>query len=225
MQLCRAVGVVAERSHPGPPSVLPPIPSPAPSSHPVRAAGSSCRVCSTLETPAGQRWGGGCRYAREMPSLPWLQQPVLPPPLCQDEKEQLIQSKSSVASLVGRSKTIVQLRPRNPEHLVKSTIPIKAVCDYRQIEVSAGSAWEGKAGTRWRRNPRGGVGRAPWCLSLGSREWEDRRREIAWLVFPEQISMSQIYSAHELKSFFLRTGFSSLNQISAVNSLSLPLQT
>uniref|UniRef100_A0A8C3PQY3 Microtubule actin crosslinking factor 1 n=1 Tax=Calidris pygmaea TaxID=425635 RepID=A0A8C3PQY3_9CHAR len=53
-----------------------------------------------------------------------------------DEKEQLIQSKSSVASLVGRSKTIVQLQPRNPEHLVKSTIPIKAVCDYRQIEIT-----------------------------------------------------------------------------------------
>ncbi|XP_010280301.1 PREDICTED: microtubule-actin cross-linking factor 1-like, partial [Phaethon lepturus] len=53
-----------------------------------------------------------------------------------DEKEQLIQSKSSVASLVGRSKTIVQLRPRNPEHLVKSTIPVKAVCDYRQIEIT-----------------------------------------------------------------------------------------
>ncbi|XP_042649663.1 microtubule-actin cross-linking factor 1 isoform X2 [Tyto alba] len=56
--------------------------------------------------------------------------------MAQDEKEQLIQSKSSVASLVGRSKTIVQLRPRNPEHLVKSTIPIKAVCDYRQIEIT-----------------------------------------------------------------------------------------
>ncbi|NWV87913.1 MACF1 factor, partial [Machaerirhynchus nigripectus] len=53
-----------------------------------------------------------------------------------DEKEQLIQSKSSVASLVGRSKAIVQLRPRNPEHAVKSTIPIKAVCDYRQIEIT-----------------------------------------------------------------------------------------
>ncbi|NXA69735.1 MACF1 factor, partial [Mohoua ochrocephala] len=53
-----------------------------------------------------------------------------------DEKEQLIQSKSSVASLVGRSKTIVQLRPRNPEHALKSTIPIKAVCDYRQIEIT-----------------------------------------------------------------------------------------
>ncbi|XP_040545815.1 microtubule-actin cross-linking factor 1 isoform X32 [Gallus gallus] len=56
--------------------------------------------------------------------------------MAQDEKEQLIQSKSSVASLVGRSKSIVQLRPRNPEHLVKSTIPIKAVCDYRQIEIT-----------------------------------------------------------------------------------------
>ncbi|XP_061336262.1 microtubule-actin cross-linking factor 1 isoform X11 [Pezoporus flaviventris] len=53
-----------------------------------------------------------------------------------DEKEQLIQSKSSVASLVGRSKAIVQLRPRNPEHVVRSTIPIKAVCDYRQIEIT-----------------------------------------------------------------------------------------
>ncbi|NXH43145.1 MACF1 factor, partial [Dicaeum eximium] len=53
-----------------------------------------------------------------------------------DEKEQLIQSKSSVASLVGRSKGIVQLRPRNPEHALKSTIPIKAVCDYRQIEIT-----------------------------------------------------------------------------------------
>ncbi|XP_063274816.1 microtubule-actin cross-linking factor 1 isoform X7 [Prinia subflava] len=53
-----------------------------------------------------------------------------------DEKEQLIQSKSSVASLVGRSKAIVQLRPRNPEHALRSTIPIKAVCDYRQIEIT-----------------------------------------------------------------------------------------
>uniref|UniRef100_A0A2K5EEB6 Microtubule actin crosslinking factor 1 n=1 Tax=Aotus nancymaae TaxID=37293 RepID=A0A2K5EEB6_AOTNA len=52
-----------------------------------------------------------------------------------DEKEQLIQSKSSVASLVGRSKTIVQLKPRSPDHVLKSTISVKAICDYRQIEV------------------------------------------------------------------------------------------
>uniref|UniRef100_A0A7M4G101 Calponin-homology (CH) domain-containing protein n=1 Tax=Crocodylus porosus TaxID=8502 RepID=A0A7M4G101_CROPO len=55
-----------------------------------------------------------------------------------DEKEQLIQSKSSVASLVGRSKTIVQLKPRNPDHVLRSTIPVKAICDYRQIEVRGG---------------------------------------------------------------------------------------
>ncbi|XP_031818079.1 microtubule-actin cross-linking factor 1 isoform X24 [Sarcophilus harrisii] len=53
-----------------------------------------------------------------------------------DEKEQLIQSKSSVASLVGRSKTIIQLKPRNPDHVLKNTISIKAICDYRQIEIT-----------------------------------------------------------------------------------------
>uniref|UniRef100_A0A8C6ZAW1 SH3 domain-containing protein n=1 Tax=Nothoprocta perdicaria TaxID=30464 RepID=A0A8C6ZAW1_NOTPE len=53
-----------------------------------------------------------------------------------DEKEQLIQAKSSVASLTGQSKTIVQLKPRNPDHVLKSTIPIKAVCNYSQIEIT-----------------------------------------------------------------------------------------
>ncbi|XP_075460611.1 microtubule-actin cross-linking factor 1 isoform X5 [Ascaphus truei] len=53
-----------------------------------------------------------------------------------DEKEELIQSKSSVASLVGRSKYIVQLKPRNPEHALSSTLPIRAICDYRQIEIT-----------------------------------------------------------------------------------------
>ncbi|KAE8624629.1 hypothetical protein XENTR_v10006010 [Xenopus tropicalis] len=55
-----------------------------------------------------------------------------------DEKEQLIQSRSSVASLVGRSKNIVQLKPRNPELTLANTLPIKAVCDYRQIEITIG---------------------------------------------------------------------------------------
>uniref|UniRef100_H3AVM2 Microtubule actin crosslinking factor 1 n=1 Tax=Latimeria chalumnae TaxID=7897 RepID=H3AVM2_LATCH len=55
-----------------------------------------------------------------------------------DEKEQLIQYKSSVASLVGRAKTIVQLKARNPDTTLKGTIPIRAVCDYRQIEITIG---------------------------------------------------------------------------------------
>ncbi|XP_039183756.1 microtubule-actin cross-linking factor 1 isoform X5 [Crotalus tigris] len=56
--------------------------------------------------------------------------------MAQDEKEQLIRSKSSVGSLVGRSKSIVQLKPRNPECPLKSTISVKAACDYHQIEIT-----------------------------------------------------------------------------------------
>ncbi|XP_051892499.1 microtubule-actin cross-linking factor 1 isoform X16 [Pristis pectinata] len=53
-----------------------------------------------------------------------------------DEKEQLIKYKSCIAGLVGRAKTIVQLKPRNPDNVLKATIPIKAICDYRQIEIT-----------------------------------------------------------------------------------------
>ncbi|XP_072890566.1 microtubule-actin cross-linking factor 1 isoform X3 [Hemitrygon akajei] len=53
-----------------------------------------------------------------------------------DEKEQLIKYKSCIAGLVGRAKTIVQLKPRNPHNVLKGTIPIKAICDYRQIEIT-----------------------------------------------------------------------------------------
>ncbi|XP_034754636.1 dystonin isoform X5 [Etheostoma cragini] len=53
-----------------------------------------------------------------------------------DEKEQLLQYRSSVAGLVGRAQNIVQLRPRNPESPVRSSIPVKAICDYRQIEIT-----------------------------------------------------------------------------------------
>lgn len=53
----------------------------------------------------------------------------------QDEKEQLLQYRNTVAGLVGRAKNIVQLRPRNPENPLRSSIPVKAICDYRQIEV------------------------------------------------------------------------------------------
>ncbi|XP_060225826.1 dystonin isoform X15 [Meriones unguiculatus] len=53
-----------------------------------------------------------------------------------EEKEELLQYRSSVAGLMGRAKTIVQLKPRNPDNLLKTSIPIKAICDYRQIEIT-----------------------------------------------------------------------------------------
>lgn len=53
----------------------------------------------------------------------------------QEEKEQLIEYRSTVASLVGRAKSVVQLRPRSTDATLGSTTPIKAICDYKQIEV------------------------------------------------------------------------------------------
>ncbi|KAI4900990.1 hypothetical protein NFI96_032983 [Prochilodus magdalenae] len=53
-----------------------------------------------------------------------------------DEKEQLLQYRSTVAGLVGRAKSIIQLKPRNPESPVRTSIPVKAICDYRQIEIT-----------------------------------------------------------------------------------------
>ncbi|XP_028277958.1 microtubule-actin cross-linking factor 1 isoform X5 [Parambassis ranga] len=53
-----------------------------------------------------------------------------------EEKEQLIEYRSTVANLVGRAKTVVQLRPRSAESTLGATTPIKAICDYRQIETN-----------------------------------------------------------------------------------------
>ncbi|XP_048849639.1 LOW QUALITY PROTEIN: microtubule-actin cross-linking factor 1 [Brienomyrus brachyistius] len=54
-----------------------------------------------------------------------------------EEKEQLIEYRSTVASLVGRAKTVVQLRPRGADSTLPTTAtPIRAICDYRQIEIT-----------------------------------------------------------------------------------------
>ncbi|KAL6456950.1 hypothetical protein MHYP_G00339130 [Metynnis hypsauchen] len=59
-----------------------------------------------------------------------------------EEKEQLIEYRSSVASLVGRAKTVVQLRPRSADCILGTTTPIRAICDYRQIEITVGKGEE-----------------------------------------------------------------------------------
>uniref|UniRef100_A0A8C1IXG1 Dystonin n=1 Tax=Cyprinus carpio TaxID=7962 RepID=A0A8C1IXG1_CYPCA len=53
-----------------------------------------------------------------------------------DEKEQLLKYSSTVGGLVGRAKSVVQLKARNPENPIRTSIPIKAICDYRQIEIT-----------------------------------------------------------------------------------------
>ncbi|KAJ3609545.1 hypothetical protein NHX12_024065 [Muraenolepis orangiensis] len=53
-----------------------------------------------------------------------------------EEKEQLIGYRKSVASLVGRAKAVVQLRPRSADSPLGAATPIRAICDYRQIEIT-----------------------------------------------------------------------------------------
>uniref|UniRef100_A0A4W3K970 Dystonin n=1 Tax=Callorhinchus milii TaxID=7868 RepID=A0A4W3K970_CALMI len=53
-----------------------------------------------------------------------------------DEKEQLLQYRSNVAGLMSRAKAVVQLKPRNPDNPLRISIPIKAICDYKQIEIT-----------------------------------------------------------------------------------------
>lgn len=111
---------------------------------------------------------------------------------------------------------------------MKSTIPIKAVCDYRQIEVRAGRGrlcgfepgfeWEG---TAWQgRSACEGLELVLWCLSMKIRDAVGREEEgRSRLFFLEETSTSQVYSGKELKSFSPgRMGFISLSQSSMCGS-------
>ncbi|XP_078712015.1 microtubule-actin cross-linking factor 1-like isoform X5 [Lampetra fluviatilis] len=53
-----------------------------------------------------------------------------------EEKEQLSSYKSRVNNLASRAKTVVQLKPRNPDSFLHGTIPIRAICDYKQLEIT-----------------------------------------------------------------------------------------
>ncbi|KAJ0058719.1 hypothetical protein NL108_000412 [Boleophthalmus pectinirostris] len=48
------------------------------------------------------------------------------------EKERIMENKRQVQSLVNKSKTIVRLKPRNPEDKSSSPIIVQALCDFKQ---------------------------------------------------------------------------------------------
>ncbi|XP_064332810.1 plectin isoform X10 [Camelus dromedarius] len=54
----------------------------------------------------------------------------------QDEKDQLNEYRGHLSGLAKRAKAIVQLKPRSPAHPVRGHIPLLAVCDYKQVEVT-----------------------------------------------------------------------------------------
>ncbi|XP_066570676.1 plectin [Amia ocellicauda] len=53
-----------------------------------------------------------------------------------EEKEQLNEYKAHVAGLNKRAKAIVQLKPRNANIPLKSKLPVQAVCDFKQMEIT-----------------------------------------------------------------------------------------
>lgn len=53
----------------------------------------------------------------------------------QKEKERIVENKRQVQSLVSKSKTIVRLKPRNPEEKSTSPIIVQALCDFKQDQV------------------------------------------------------------------------------------------
>ncbi|XP_058250808.1 desmoplakin-A isoform X2 [Hemibagrus wyckioides] len=48
------------------------------------------------------------------------------------EKERLMENKRQVQTLVNKSKNIVCLKPRNPEHRSSNRVVVKALCDFKQ---------------------------------------------------------------------------------------------
>uniref|UniRef100_A0AAY4EHV1 Plectin n=1 Tax=Denticeps clupeoides TaxID=299321 RepID=A0AAY4EHV1_9TELE len=53
-----------------------------------------------------------------------------------EEREQLNEFKTHIAGLNKRAKTIIQLKPRNPTTPIKGKLPIQAVCDFKQMEIT-----------------------------------------------------------------------------------------
>ncbi|KAM6920668.1 desmoplakin-A-like isoform 2-T2 [Lycodopsis pacificus] len=51
------------------------------------------------------------------------------------DKERVMENKRQVQSLVNKSKTIVRLKPRNPEEKSSSPVMVQAICDFKQDQI------------------------------------------------------------------------------------------
>lgn len=52
------------------------------------------------------------------------------------EREKIMEHKRQVQHLVNKSKSIVRLKPRNPQEKSSSPIIVRALCDFKQDQVS-----------------------------------------------------------------------------------------
>lgn len=57
----------------------------------------------------------------------------------QREKDKIMENKRQVQHLTNKSKSIVRLKPRNPEEKSSNTVIVKALCDFKQDQVRTDS--------------------------------------------------------------------------------------
>ncbi|XP_048010070.1 plectin isoform X7 [Megalobrama amblycephala] len=53
-----------------------------------------------------------------------------------EEREQLNEFKTDIASLNKRAKSVIQLKPRDPTTPFRGKLPIQSVCDFKQMEIT-----------------------------------------------------------------------------------------
>ncbi|XP_053101024.1 plectin isoform X6 [Hemicordylus capensis] len=53
-----------------------------------------------------------------------------------DEQERLAAYQGHLAGLAKRAKAVIQLKPRSPSTPLKGRLPLRAVCDYKQMEIT-----------------------------------------------------------------------------------------
>ncbi|XP_067256156.1 plectin isoform X4 [Chanodichthys erythropterus] len=53
-----------------------------------------------------------------------------------EEREQLNEFKTDIASLNKRAKSVIQLKPRDPTAPFRGKLPIQSVCDFKQMEIT-----------------------------------------------------------------------------------------
>ncbi|KAK7157233.1 hypothetical protein R3I93_008645 [Phoxinus phoxinus] len=53
-----------------------------------------------------------------------------------EEREQLNEFKTDIAGLNKRARSVIQLKPRDPTTSVRGKLPVQAVCDFKQMEIT-----------------------------------------------------------------------------------------
>uniref|UniRef100_A0A671N7S8 Microtubule-actin cross-linking factor 1-like n=1 Tax=Sinocyclocheilus anshuiensis TaxID=1608454 RepID=A0A671N7S8_9TELE len=156
-----------------------------------------------------------------------------------EEKEQLIEYRSTVASLVGRAKSVVQLRPRSADSNLGTNTPIRAICDYRQIEITISKGEEcvledNSQRTKWKViSPTGNEAMVPSvCFTIPppnqeaidtAIRMEQMYQNVMSLWHQLHVNMKSVVSWHYLQKDILNISSWSLDTVSTTKFHQFPI--